>query len=138
MKNKIQITTAILFFLITGGFVSQLKAQDSSSPNILLITVDSLRLDHLGCYGYPKNTSPNIDKLAKEGVLFTQAIAQASWTWPALTSIATSSYPSTHKVRTLDGVLSPEFLTIGKILKSQGYYNYFCSGHNKTLSAIAA
>lgn len=45
-------------------------------PNILIITLDALRPDHLGCYGYKRNTSPNIDKLAQEGVKFTQAIVQ--------------------------------------------------------------
>ena len=136
VENRIQITTAILIFLITGGLVSQLKAQDDLSPKILLITMDSLRPDHLGCYGYKKNTSPNIDKLAKEGVVFTQAIAQASWTLPSMVSIITSSYPSTHKVYNWDMGFSPKLLTLARILKGCGYYNFFCSGHNKTLSAI--
>ena len=136
MKNKFWIITAILIFFIVGVLVLQLKTQVSPSPNILLITVDSLRSDHLGCYGYAHNTSPNIDKLAKEGVIFTQAIAQASWTVPSMVSIITSSYPSTHKVHTWDTSLPPKLLTLARLLKGHGYYNFFCSGHNKTLSAI--
>ena len=46
-------------------------------PNVIIISMDSLRLDHLGCYGYQKATSPNIDKLGRENILFKQAIAQA-------------------------------------------------------------
>lgn len=129
MKNRIQITIAILIFLIPGGVVLQLKAEDSLSPNILLITVDSLRPDHLGCYGYPKNTSPNIDQLAKEGVIFTQAIAQASWTWPSIHSLITSTYPFTHKVYFYDKSLPNAALTLPYILGNKSYRTGFISGH---------
>jgi arylsulfatase A-like enzyme len=136
MKNRIQAITIISIFLITVGLALRSEAENDPSPNIILITVDSLRLDHLGCYGYLKNTSANIDKLAKEGTIFTQAIAQASWTCPSITSIATSTYPSTHKVYYWDVVLSPQLPTITEILKQQGYYNFFCSGHDYALFEI--
>ncbi|HNW40137.1 MAG TPA: sulfatase, partial [Candidatus Omnitrophota bacterium] len=136
MKNKFWVIAAAGCFLSLGGLVAPLQAQHEEPVNVLLITVDSLRPDHLGCYGYPKNISPNIDKLAKEGVIFTQAIAQASWTVPAMVSIATSTYPSTHKVYTWDTDLAPELLTLARLLKRSGYRSFFCSGHNKTLSAI--
>ena len=51
-------------------------------PNIVLVSIDSLRADHLGCYGYAKATSPGIDRLAAEGVRFANAIATSSWTLP--------------------------------------------------------
>ncbi|HVC08580.1 MAG TPA: sulfatase [Elusimicrobiota bacterium] len=68
----------------------------NARPNIILLVVDSLRPDHLGICGYPKNTSPRIDDFARRGTLFTQAIVQAPWTLPSVASIMTSLYPSEH------------------------------------------
>jgi arylsulfatase A-like enzyme len=68
------------------------------SPNILLITIDSLRPDHLGCYGYGKPTSPWIDRISREGALFENAVSQGGWTSPAMVSILTGLYPSVHGV----------------------------------------
>jgi arylsulfatase A-like enzyme len=66
--------------------------------NLLLITVDTLRPDHLGAYGYSRSTSPNIDALARRGLRFEHAETVQSATWPALTSLHTSLYPSAHGV----------------------------------------
>lgn len=65
-------------------------------PNVLLITIDSLRPDHLEAYGYPRATSPTLDALVRQGIRFTQVINQAAWTSPALVSVLTGLYPSTH------------------------------------------
>jgi arylsulfatase A-like enzyme len=56
-------------------------------PNVLVILIDTIRADHLGCMGYPRNTTPTIDSLAGEGTLFTACQGQSSWTLPAMTSI---------------------------------------------------
>ncbi|HPT39234.1 MAG TPA: sulfatase [Candidatus Omnitrophota bacterium] len=136
MKNKFWVIAAAGCFLSLGGLVAPLQAQHEEPVNVLLITVDSLRPDHLGCYGYPKNISPNIDKLAKEGVIFTQAIAQASWTLPSIVSIATSTYPSAHKVNFWGIILSPKLPTIAEILRRRGYHNFLCSGHSNPLFEI--
>jgi len=72
-----------------------LKGLDEMKPeNIILITIDALRADHLGCYGYRRDTTPNIDKLAKEGILFKKALANAPYTTASITAIQTSTYPS--------------------------------------------
>ncbi|HEY3297810.1 MAG TPA: sulfatase, partial [Armatimonadota bacterium] len=62
------------------------------SPNIIYIVVDTLRADHLGCYGYTPNTSPNIDKFAAESMRFDKAIAQAPWTTESIASFMSSRY----------------------------------------------
>lgn len=62
-------------------------------PNIILITIDALRFDHLGCYGYPRNTSPNIDSLASKGALFLEAIANGGRTPDSFPSILASQLP---------------------------------------------
>ena len=65
---------------------------------ILLVTIDTLRADHLSCYGYIRNTSPNLDALAKEGILFETCINQTGHTMPTFTTIMTGQYPLTHGI----------------------------------------
>ena len=101
--------------------------------NVIFIVVDSLRADHLGINGYKRDTSPNIDRLAKEGIFFSTAIPTAPRTSPSVGSILTGLYPHSHGLR-LEGKtqakvnsintsdrLSPNTATIQEILKSHGY-----------------
>src|SRR5262245_59405713 len=90
--------------------------------NVVLVTIDTLRADRLGCYGYPQVETPNLDALAQRGALFENAIAQAPLTAPSHASIMTGLYPTRHKVRDTGGfVLSPEFPTLATILRQQGW-----------------
>lgn len=66
----------------------------SDQANIILVTIDALRADHLGVYGYPQARTPNIDAFAAQGVVFEQATSQAPWTFPSFASLFTSMYPS--------------------------------------------
>lgn len=66
--------------------------------NIILIVIDTLRADHLGCYGYGRNTSPRIDELAQDGVRFASCYSQAPWTIPSFTTIMTGMFPEAHRV----------------------------------------
>ena len=88
-----QIIFRIAVFLAWAG---ALKAVDR--PDILLLTVDSFRPDRLGCYGYAHSCTPNIDRLAEKGVLFTRAFSTASWTNASLVSMLTGLYPGVHGV----------------------------------------
>jgi len=90
-------------------------------PNVILIGIDALRADHLSCYGYNLNTSPNIDKKAQQGVLFEETISQCSWTLPSFTSIVTSLYPFVHKVES-ELLLDESIPTIQKIFRYEGYF----------------
>ena len=75
----------IVFPPLLGCLLIFLLQQSSSGrelPNILLLTVDTFRPDHIGAMGYTRQTSPNLDRIAEEGVLFTQAISSSSWTTP--------------------------------------------------------
>ena len=75
------------------------KRQHAKKPNIILITLDTTRADRLGCYGYRRQTSPNIDTLADESVLYTRAIAPSSWTLPSHASLFTGKFTSSHGAR---------------------------------------
>lgn len=91
-------------------------------PNVLIICVDTLRADHLGRYGYSRNTSPNIDKLAKESALFTRAYSHSPWTKPSVASIFTSLNPKDHGIVGWENPLQERFLTIAEHFKENGYH----------------
>ncbi|MGD8376654.1 MAG: sulfatase [Acidobacteriota bacterium] len=74
------------------------KATSKPQINFLVISLDTLRPDHLGCYGYDRDTSPFIDEFASKGTVFDQAFTTAPWTLPAHMSMFTSLYPSFHKL----------------------------------------
>lgn len=93
------------------------KCQDC---NVILISIDTLRADHLGCYGHEKNTSPNIDKFVEESVLFKLHINNAPTTLPSHASIFTSLIPSHHGAYN-DRPLSEDAITMAEILKLHGY-----------------
>jgi len=91
------------------------------TPNVLLISIDTLRADHLGCYGYGRATSPNLDRLAAEGALFEQHVSSSSWTLPAHAAIFTGLSDSGHGCTDVDKALEPRFETIAERFQSNGY-----------------
>lgn len=93
----------------------------SRKPNIVLVVVDTLRADHLGCYGYFRDTTPFLDSFSKEGILFSQSLTVMSHTLPSHVSIFTGKYPRAHKVLVNGSVLSPRHPTLAQILKENGY-----------------
>jgi arylsulfatase A-like enzyme len=103
------------------------KAEPAVAPlparsNILLITVDTLRADHLSAWGYVRPTSPAVDRLAAEGVRFDQAAVQWPKTTPSFASIFTATYAKDNGiVRTAGQPISCRFLTFPEVLKKQGY-----------------
>ena len=90
-------------------------------PNIIVYLVDTLRADHLGCYGYSKAVSPNIDRFADEGVLFERAVANSSWTRAAVASIFTGLWPPSHGANRRRDKLAPEATTLAELLRGAGY-----------------
>jgi arylsulfatase A-like enzyme len=119
MKQKVIlsmfIVVLVLMFPWCGG-------EKEGKPNILLITIDTLRRDHLGVYGYPRETSPFIDRLAKKGVMFKHAITPIPVTAPSHASILTSLHPLTHGVTTNAADLTRNVQTAAEIFKKNGYY----------------
>lgn len=95
--------------------------QPSRLPNVVLITVDTLRADHLSPYGYDKIETSAIAKLASEGIVFEKAFADTPWTLPSVSSVMTGRYPTEHRVRTWHHSLGEEQETIAEILSGRGY-----------------
>ena len=116
------------FSILMRDRLDRLKADDEH-PNILLLTIDALRADHLSSYGYSEPTSPNIDRLAAEGVQFKQAVSTAPWTFPAFAAIHTSMYPSDLGISVRNASLpqiyrqrlDPLRVTLAEKLRQQGY-----------------
>ena len=101
-----------------------------SGLNVLLITIDALRADHLGAYGYPRATSPNIDRLAREGVLFRRAVAQWPLTSPSFASMMSSSYGHTNGVmRTTAQRMPDRSVMLAELLKAGGYSTWAAVGN---------
>jgi len=101
----------------------QWSAQGVNRPNVVLITLDTTRADRLGCYGYAQARTPNIDALARRGVLFSQAASTSPLTQPAHSSIMTGMYPTHHGVRVNGNTaLSQEQKTIAEALSEKGYH----------------
>ncbi|MDF1798350.1 MAG: sulfatase [Planctomycetota bacterium] len=94
---------------------------DHQRLNVLLITVDTLRADHVGTYGYGRGTTPAIDALAERGVVFENALAPAPWTLPSVASIHTGLYPSAHGIQRIKDRLSDEATTLAEVLGAHDY-----------------
>lgn len=120
---------AILALLSTAVPLSQ--ANDIPvSYNIVLIVVDGLRADHMGTYGYKRDTTPRLDKRARQAVIFDRAIAQGSWTLPSFATLFTSKYPESHHAITAHQVLSSSHTLVTEILHSAGLRTAgFVGGH---------
>ena len=110
-----------LRFLLAAALVLSACGRSTPRPSVLLITIDTLRADRLGCYGYTRATSPHIDRLAAQGALFERAYTTLPRTTQSVASILTGRYPKSHGARGLFSTLSPANLTLAEILKGQGY-----------------
>ncbi len=99
--------------------------------NIMIITLVPLRADHLSCYGYHRDTTPNIDRIAAEGTIFERAYSTASLTPPAHASMLTGLYPSCHGVLLGNTGLGDSVPTMGDLLGDVGYHTVgFVNGHH--------
>lgn len=113
--------------------ISELSGKDSKK-SVILISLDTLRADHLGCYGYTRDVSPNIDKLAEESFLFTRAYSNSNWTLPTHISMFTSLYPVQHQavLKTYEnGVYGPyetPYLYVPEDFQKAGYLTLAYTG----------
>jgi arylsulfatase A-like enzyme len=114
-----------------------LAAKDATprGPDIILISADTLRADHLGCYNYPRETTPAIDRLAARSCRFERAISQAPYTVSSHMSLLTSLYPSFHKVNKIDtDRLDSTVLTLAEALYNGGYRTWAMTGGGQVSS----
>ncbi|MDE0887303.1 MAG: sulfatase [Myxococcota bacterium] len=110
---------------LSAGLLAGLLACDAPGqdprPNVVLIVLDTTRADILSAYGYPKPTSPNLAKIAEEGVLFRQAMSTDFWTLPAHASLFTGQYPTRHQATSETNRLDDRVTTLAEYLNEAGY-----------------
>lgn len=131
MSGKVKVVFLLLAIFIMSGFSdSSFREKERKKFNIIIILVDALRFDHLGCYGYRKNTSQNIDAVSKKGLVFENAISQATWTKPSVASLFTSRHIKEHATATYatnyadpvkGNVLPSSAVTLAEVLFKHGY-----------------
>lgn len=119
----------ILLIVLIGGILFWRKATAAKEYNLLLISIDTLRPDRLGSYGYTRDTSPNLDLLAGKSTVFENAYSASSWTLPSHVSLFSGQFAGVHGVN-LPGKMSigPETKLLAEILKEHGYRNFAFTG----------
>jgi choline-sulfatase len=101
--------------------VGQPQSEIKTKPNVILVVVDTLRSDALGCYGAKNANTPHFDALAADGVRFANCMAQSSWTKSAMASIMTATLPQKHLTEDFPDVLAPWYPKLSKLLLDNGY-----------------
>jgi arylsulfatase A-like enzyme/Tfp pilus assembly protein PilF len=124
--RRLETRLRILFIPIFIGIAligawAQTPPPRNSPPDVYLITIDTLRADHLGCYGYKQIDTPALDALAADGVRFTKAFTHSPITNTSHITILTGLLPSVHGVTDFGIPLSPQHVTAAELLKKQGY-----------------
>jgi len=129
LKNSVLVPGLILIAALgLGAWYALLRPVER--PNVLLITIDTLRADHLGTYGYERATSPTIDSLAASGVAFDNAFAQAILSGPSHATIFTSLHTPVHGVINNGVVMDPDNLTFTELLRASGYTTAMFVSHD--------
>jgi len=114
---------ALLIGKMTDKTHSSVIAESGHNiKHVILLTIDTLRADYLSCYDPDKRPTPNLDSLARDGILFSNAISPCSWTLPAFSSIVTGVSPSVHMTTQATSSLPDTFKTLAEYLREDGYY----------------
>jgi arylsulfatase A-like enzyme len=114
--------------LILAGAGSGCADREKPRPNLILISIDTLRADRLGAYGYERNTSPHLDALAARGVRFETVIADSNWTLPSHATLFTGLPPSFHGATGPKDRLRTGIPTLAEVLKRNGYRTFGVTG----------
>ncbi len=118
---RIRALVTLVALLAPGLLLAGCGETREQPRNLVLVSVDTLRADHLGCYGYTRPTSPAIDALSKRGVLFEQTSSTGTWTVPAHMSMLTGQYAGAHGIDGWQKRLPDDIETLAERLKANGY-----------------
>src|SRR6202521_3270442 len=111
----------ILLVIWAASLSAQSARKPASQPDVFLVTIDTLRADHVHCYGYGPIQTPALDSLAKDGVRFAQAFTPSPITISSHTSILTGLLPSSHGVSDFGVALAATHPTLAELLMKRGY-----------------
>lgn len=121
MRLKVVVLVAVIVLAVTTSCGKKPPEKSGSKPNVILITLDTTRKDHLSLYGYGRKTTPNLDKFAAEGAVFDAVFSSSSWTVPSHASIMTGLYSKSHGAEFEYQHLDPGYPTLAGILSGNGY-----------------
>jgi choline-sulfatase len=132
VKHKLAILAAAVLvaaYAVPSPPTASLTAPGCTNCSVIVIVLDAARQDHFSTYGYPRNTTPNIDRLSADSYVFENALSQESWTKPSVATMFTSAYPSRHGVHRINGAgdenattTVPDTLTtIAEAFRNAGY-----------------
>jgi arylsulfatase A-like enzyme len=129
MNRHLSISIAIAIILTVALLPLTGCSGNDGPPNLLLITVDTLRPDHLGYHGYGRDTSPVIDRLAAGGVVFENNYSQSGWTLPSIATIFTGHYPKDHGATDFHWSIDVTMPTLAATLRKAGYTTHGYVSH---------
>jgi len=121
LARIIKISLLVLALLFTSFYCKKPGSVDTGKPNVILITIDTLRADYLSCYKEGFAKTPNLDMLAKDGILFERCITQVPLTLPSHVSILSGTYPAYNSVRDNGGSVPQDLELVSEKLQKQGY-----------------
>lgn len=120
-SERMVVPVIVLLVVLNVGLAIDKRLNAPDSPSVLLIGIDTWRADHVGAYGYIRDTTPSIDRMAEQGARFRNAFSTTSWTLPSFHSILTGLYQGSHGV--IDGQhrLAHRYNTFAEVLRERGY-----------------
>lgn len=116
------LALAVPSYAAGGASAQSGQSGRSARPNVFLIVIDTLRADHLSAYGYERETSPHLDRLASEGTLYERTIADAPWTLPSHASLFTGLFVRDHDTQSNHLTLDERYETLAERLTAAGYH----------------
>lgn len=99
----------------------EIRSPQDRPPNVLIVLIDTLRQDHVGCFGYARNTTPRLDALARDGIRISGLTPPSSWTRPSVASLLTGTYPNTHGAQDRIDKRRADLPTLAGALRAAGY-----------------
>jgi arylsulfatase A-like enzyme/Flp pilus assembly protein TadD len=119
---EVSLLLCVVLLVLPQALVAAAPAPRKPPINVFLITIDTVRADHLGCYGAKNIQTPTLDALARDGIVFERAISQVPLTWPSHAAILTGLYPFQNGVQDFTGQpLDPRFRSVVQAFKEHGY-----------------
>jgi len=118
MKGRLRTSVAALVLSLLAACARQ---EPERPPNVVFLTIDTLRHDRLSCYGYPRPTSPHLDRFARDALTFEKVYTQGAWTLASYATLLTSRYPSRHGAVWPRNKVSEEEVSLAEVFRDAGY-----------------
>ena len=128
-RRQVLLITVLSIFAAAAAHWWWVSRTAGPAKNLILISIDTLRADHLGCYGYRRPTSPTLDELAAHGVLFTDVTAAAPWTLPSHAAMLTGLYPHHNGIKDYGTRLDDKIPTLASVLADAGFHTMAIVNH---------